>query len=185
MDFLCVLATFCQWYVCVIETQVLSTHLFIYSNMMRHATKTEFWFILGTNILASHQSFTWLHVEATRVHWKDRLLDCNSCKTSPMWCGVVVWWLLMLITHDSYSIKVAGTNIKLHLIVCGSNRGSLKRQRLLDCNSCKTSPSPVVVMCCWYDLEGRRQGRKERGKGRGGKEERKGLGRTKGKCPLP
>ena len=38
--------------------QVLSTHVFIYSKMMRHTTKTAFWLILGTNILASHHIFS-------------------------------------------------------------------------------------------------------------------------------
>ena len=62
VDFLCVMANFCQWCVCVIEIQVLSTHVFIYSKMMRHTTKTAFWFILGTNILASH------HINAAAIN---------------------------------------------------------------------------------------------------------------------
>ena len=82
---------------------------------------------------------------------------------------------MLIITNTLILYKGCITDIKPYLIVCRSNKVSLKRQRLLDCNSCKASPPPVVVMCCC--LEGRRQGRKERGKERrkegGGKEEGK------------
>ena len=69
VDFLCVLANFCQWCVCVIEIQVLSTHVCINSKMMRHATTTAFWLILGTNILASHHNSLLIKELPTSFSW--------------------------------------------------------------------------------------------------------------------
>ena len=67
------------------------------------------------------------------------------------------------------------------LIANRSLKGSLKRQRLLDCISCKTSPPPVVVMCnvllIWLGRSWKDGGKEEMKEGR--KEERKEEGKVK------
>ena len=89
VDFLCVLVNFCQWYVCVREIQVLSTHVFIYSKMMRHAPKTEFWFILGTNILASHHIYIYIFVSFTSILFSG---GCTARKVERNYGGSVICW---------------------------------------------------------------------------------------------
>ena len=116
--------------------------------------------------------------------------------TSPLWCGVVVWWLsitnaLQRLYEQIWSLlecmKQKGFNEKIR-----SKKGSMKRWNLLDCNSHFVAKHLLPLWWwCAADIasrqrkEGKREGKEKRRRERrkaGGKEGRRD-GRMKGSPP--
>ena len=102
-------------------------------------------------------------------------------------CGVV-WWYGSCQSLMLY--KGCMNRYKAYLSVGRSKKGSMKRWSLLDCNSvAKHLLPPVVVMCCWHSFEGRREGRRKKGregerkegKEKGRRERRKEEGKEEGR----